>query len=427
MSGRAPFVPPPSSGATPQQEAAYLETVARVEAPHGAPPRGQPAAISDTVTLTVGNQQLVGWQRVSVRRPLAAIPADFDLEVTERYPNTSDINVQPGQPCTIQIGGDLVITGYVDRYQATISAGTHSIRISGRSKSEDLVDCSAVFGDVNQPGFQVINGTTLAIVEQLAAPYNVPVKTMAGDGVTIPQFNILLGETPWEIIDRITRYSQMLVYDLPDGSIMLANVGKQSMASGFSIGDNVEQAGVAFSMDGRFSEYEGHLTSVLTFGTDGGVNTPGVGEVIKDDGVPRFRKRYVISEQFVEGEPIVKKRAVWEMNKRKGQSYQFTVTCDSWRDSAGKLWEPNMLAPIQAAALKLTNASYIIASVSYLRDESGQHGQLVLMPPEAFFVEPAGPLGPTTKEDVENFNATKPAGGAAADPNAMGAAPVIAT
>jgi prophage tail gpP-like protein len=375
---------------------------------HGVSSHGPPTGWDDTLTLTVGNQVLTGWQRVSVSRPLAAIPASFELEVTEKYPNTPDIDVQPGQPCNVKIGGDLVLTGYVDRYAASIAPGAHSIRISGRSKSEDLVDCSAVFGDITQPGFQQINGTTLAITQQLAKPYGITVQSTAGDGVTIPQFNILLGETPWEIIDRITRYSQMLVYDLPDGSIMLAKVGTESMASGFSLGDNVEQGDVTFSMDGRFSEYEGHLTSVLTFGTEAGVNTPNVGQVIKDDGVPRFRKRYVISEQFVQGRDIVYDRAVWEMNKRKGQSYQFDVVCDSWRDSAGKLWEVNKLAPIQAPVLKLRNASYIIASVTYLRDENGQHGQLTLMPPEAFFVQPAGPLGLVTVEDVTNANPTKP-------------------
>lgn len=393
---------------------------------HGVTQHGPPKGWDDTLSLIVGNQVLTGWQRVSVTRELATIPATFDLQITEKYPNTADIDVQPGQPCTIKIGNDLVLTGYVDRYAASINAGTHTIRISGRSMSEDLVDCSAAFGDMSKPGFQVSNGTTLSIVEALAAPYKVPVKSSAGPGRDIPRFNILLGETPWEIIDRITRYSQMLVYDLPDGTLMLAKVGTESMASGFSLGDNVEQAAVDFSMDQRFSDLEGHLTTVLTFGTDGGVNTPGVGERVKDDGVPRFRLRYVISEQFFEGKPIVYDRAVWEMNKRKGHSYQFNVTCDAWRDSAGKLWEPNMLAPIQAAALKLQNASYIIASVTYVRDESGQHGQLVLMPPQAFMPEPMGPLMPLTSEETQNFNATKKDGGSAADPNKMGA-PTVET
>ena len=383
---------------------------------HGVSAHGPPTGWNDTLTLTVGNQVLTGWQRVSVTRPLQGIPASFNLEVTEKYPNTPDLDIRPGQPCTVKIGSDLVLTGYVDRYAASIAPGSHSIEISGRSKSEDLVDCSAVFGDITQPGFQQINGTTLAIVEQLAKPYGITVKTSAGDGVTIPQFNILLGETPWEIIDRITRYSQMVVYDQPDGSIILAKVGTASMASGFALGDNVESGNVAFSMDGRFSEYEGHLTSVLTFGTEAGVNTPNVGKIVKDDGVPRFRKRYVISEQFVQGRDIVYDRAVWEMNRNKGRSYQFDVVCDSWRDSAGKLWEPNWLAPIQASALKLRNANYIIATVTYQRDENGQHGHLTLMPPEAFAVEPSGPLGLVTVEGVTNQNPTKPNADATINP-----------
>jgi prophage tail gpP-like protein len=374
---------------------------------HGVAPHGIPVGASDTLTLLVGNKVLEGWQRVQVTRPLSGIPASFDLEVTEKYPNKPDADIKPGDPCQVKIGGDLVLTGYVDRYSAAISPAMHTIRVSGRSKSEDLVDCSAVFGDINQPGFQTVNGTTLALVEQLAAPYDIHVQTSAGDGVTIPQFNINLGETPWEIIDRVTRYSQMLVYDLPDGSIMLAKVGTDAMASGFSIGDNVEHADVAFTMDGRFSQYEGHLTSILTFGTDAGVNTPGVGEVIKDEGVPRFRKRYVISEQFVNGRNIVRDRAIWEMNKRWGQSYQFNVVCDSWRDSAGKLWEPNKLCPISAAVLKLRDVNYLIGTVSYVRDENGQHANLALWPPQAFAIEPSGPLGIVTVEDVENSNPTK--------------------
>lgn len=374
---------------------------------HGVAPRGAPVGASDTLTLTVGNKVLDGWQRVEVTRPLAGIPASFDLEVTEKFPNKPDIDIRPGDPCEVKIGGDLVLTGYVDRYAATINPALHSIRVTGRSKSEDLVDCSAEFGDINQPGFQTVNGTTLALVEQLAKPFGIHVRTSAGDGVTIPQFNINLGETPWEIIDRVTRYSQMLVYDLPDGSIMLARVGNDAMASGFSIGDNVESADVTFSMDQRFSEYEGHLTSILTFGSEAGVNTPDVGQVIKDDGVPRHRKRYVISEQFVNGRDIVTDRAIWEMNKRKGQSFQFNVICDSWRDSAGKLWEPNKLAPISASVLKLRNVNYLIGTVTYSRNESGQHASLSLWPPEAFAIEPSGPLGIVTVEDVEANNPTR--------------------
>ena len=154
-----------------------------MSAAHGVSSHGPPSGWNDTLTLTVGNQVLTGWQRVSVTRPLAAIPSSFDLEVTERYPNVSDIDVQPGQPCTVKIGTDLVLTGYVDRYAASIAPGAHSIRISGRSKSEDLVYCYAVFGDMSQHGFQQINWNDARDRPQTLPPRDVrdqrPVRPLA--------------------------------------------------------------------------------------------------------------------------------------------------------------------------------------------------------------------------------------------------------
>jgi prophage tail gpP-like protein len=380
---------------------------------HGVTAHGPPPGATDVLTLTVGNQSVTGWQRVSVTRPLAAIPASFSIEATERYPNAADIDLKPGQPCTVKIGADLVLTGYVDRYTSSISASQHTIRVEGRSKSEDLVDCSALVegtsaGSESKEGMQVVNGTTLDIVRKLAAPYHVDVQSTAGDGIQVPQFNINLGETVWEIIDRITRYSEMIVYDMPDGSIMLAKVGTEAMGSGFKVGDNVETADVMFSMDQRYSQYEGHLISMMALGTDAGVNMPGVGEIVRDDEVPRFRKLYVISEQFVLGTPLAGKRAIWEKNRRWGQSFNFTVTCDAWRDTAGKLWAPNMLAPIEAPQLKLADKNWLIGTVTYIRDEGGQHARLGLWPPEAFSVEPTSPNVLVTQDDINKNNPTKP-------------------
>lgn len=383
---------------------------------HGFAAPGPPPGSSDVLSLTVGNQTVTGWQRVSVTRPLAAIPASFSIEATERYPNAADIDLKPGQPCTVRIGSDLVLTGYVDRYASSISAAQHTIKIDGRSKSADLVDCSAIVektsaGSTPTQGLQVLNGSTLDIVRKLAAPYGVTVQSTAGDGILVPQFNINLGETVWEIIDRITRYSEMVVYDLPDGSIMLAKVGTESMASGFKIGVNVETADVMFSMDQRYSEYEGHLISMMSLGTDAGANSPGVGEIVRDTEVPRFRKLFIISEQFVMGQPLAGKRAIWEKNRRWGQSFNFTVTCDAWRDSAGKLWSPNYLASIDAPHLKLAHRDWLIGTVTYLRDEGGQHARLSLWPPEAFSVEPTSPNVLVTQDAVNNANPTEPNAG----------------
>jgi len=355
------------------------------ETAHGIPP-----GAADELVLNVGGVQIRGWQSVHVSRPLNAIPASFDIQITEKYPDSPDVAVKPGDECSVTIGGDLVLTGYVDQYAVTINAGNHTVKITGRSKSQDLVDCSALFDTQSgQPGMQKMAGTTLSIAQALAAPYHVTVKSNAGDGVNVPQLNINLGETAWDIIDRVMRYSQFVAYDLPDGTLMLSQAGTEKMASGFKLGDNVEHASVAFSMNERFSDYEAHFISSFAFGSDVGPNQPTIGEVIKDAGVPRFRKRYIVSEQFQDGEALAAKRALWECNYRKAHSQQVSITCDAWRDSAGALWAPNHLAPIDAAPLKVDpDQPWLLGSVTYIRDENGQHADLVLMPKDAYVPEP---------------------------------------
>lgn len=368
-----------------------------------------PPGAGDVLTLLVNNQSWTGWQRVAVTRSMDTVPASFDIQVTEKYPLAPDISIKPGDPCQVKIGSDLVITGYVDRYAAILSPQDHTVRIAGRSKSEDLVDCAAFVGEPGAgAGFQIMGGTALSIAQALAKPYNVTISSIAGPGANIPQFNVNLGETAWEIIDRVTRFSKLIAYDMPDGSVVMAQAGSETMASGFSQGVNVEQADVTFTMDERYSDYEGHLFSTMVFGNDTGANAPTVGKVVKDEGVPRFRKRYIISEQTQMGQPIAYDRAVWERNRREGRSQAVNITCDAWRDTNGGLWAPNHLAPITLPELKLADASWLIASITYLRDEMGQHGRLILMPPSAFDPEPVvlQPLPPL----VSDVEANNPAG-----------------
>ena len=300
-----------------------------------------PPGAGDELSLVVGGRQWAGWQRVSVTRSIGSIPANFDIQVTEHCPLAADVTFNPGDPCQVLISGDVVITGYVDRYIATISATAHTVRISGRSKSEDLVDCSAFVGSKDSPTFQVLGGTALSIAQQLAQPYGVAIDSIAGPGVQIPQFNIDFGQTPWEIIDRITRYSQLIAYDMPDGSVRLAQAGTESMASGFYQGQNVEQGRCRNSFNGRalFSEYEAHLFSSVRVlrprrraeGDAGRRHRAAIG------GVPRFRRRYILCGAVAAGgSDRATDRAVWECNRRvRAAVRRSSLTCDTWRDIRG--------------------------------------------------------------------------------------------
>jgi prophage tail gpP-like protein len=303
--------------------------------------------------------------------------------MTELYPGELDkVIIAPGAACTVHLGADLVITGYVDRFIPSISDGSHSIEVIGRSKCCDLVDCAAEW-----PGGQINGSSALGIAQKLAQPYGITVTSKVQGLPAIPQFNLMLGESAFEVIERISRYSALLAYDQPDGSLLLAQVGTVKAASGFVEGVNVQQASVEYSMDQRYSNYKAFLQSVDTF-TDLGTTGNELSDV-PDPNCPRHRELVMIAESAGGGIEVVKQRALWECARRAGRSRMVRVMVDSWRDSSGTLWQPNTLAPVSLPTLKLKDDAMCIGEVTYSRDQDrGTVAELVLMSPDAFKPEP---------------------------------------
>lgn len=198
---------------------------------------------------------------------------------------------------------------------------------------------------------------------------------------------MIRGESAYEIIERVCRWRGLLAYELPDGSLYLAQVGTTQAASGFTQGQNVQAASAEFSIDQRFSTYQCFSQSVATFAEEGWGGYAFY--VAADNLVPRNRKRYIIAETGGWGEPICQQRAIWERNRRWGRSNALTLTTDSWRDSAGTLWTPNTLVPLSLPGLKVPQGvTWLIGDVTYHLNENGTTADLVIMPPEAFSPEP---------------------------------------
>ncbi|WP_176043628.1 phage baseplate assembly protein [Burkholderia vietnamiensis] len=346
--------------------------------------------VDDDLYLSVGNQLVSGWTDIRVTRGIERCPSDFEIGLTERSPEQlSDIVVRAGAPVQVSLGRDLVITGYVDEFIPSFAPEEHAIRVTGRGKCQDLVDCSAVW-----PNGQISGTSAVDIATKLASHYGIKVNCDVTDLVTIPQFNIFIGETSFEVIERVSRYSQLLVYDQPDGNLRLAQAEKQATAAGgLAEGFNVQAASIRNSAHERFSRYKAFAQTVATFG-DAGVG-PSMIASVTDDEVNRVRERYIVAEAVQGFADIAKRRTIWEMHRRIGRSHVVTIVTDSWRDADGVLWEPNTLVNISLPHLGLQNETWLIGEVTYRRTiESGTTAELTIMDPRAFEPEPIA-LQPT--------------------------------
>jgi prophage tail gpP-like protein len=337
----------------------------------------------DDLMLQIGGNTISGWTEISVTRSLDKCPNAFEIALTDLFPGqTAEVEIPAGAPCQVFLGGDLVVTGYVDVFQPAISADKHEIRVAGRGKCEDLVDCSAEW-----PGGSIQNANALQIAQNLAQPYGITVSANVAPGPAVPTLQISVSDSPWQIIEEVTRYAGLLAYEDENGNLVLDQAGTQTHASGFTQGENVQVGSVRYSMAERFSEVDAFLNSVNQLGP-----TFEQGNLLfraTDPVVPRHRRRSIVAEAPSGGQNVAMQRALWEVARRAGRAVAVSVTVDSWRDSAGLLWRPNYLAPISLPALKLPNVTWCIGEVTYKRNgETGTTADLLLMDPKAFLPEP---------------------------------------
>ena len=346
--------------------------------------------MSDDLTLKLAGQSISGWDEIRVTRSLEHFPSSFDIRMSERYAGElAEVQMQAGDACQILMGSDLVITGYIDRLNYSLSPGAHDVRVLGRGKCADLVDCAAYW-----PGGQIMNSSVLQIAQNLAKANGITVTAVNDGGAAgqiVPQFNVILTETSAEIIERCCRWAKLLAYDGPDGNLILSGVGNQVAASGFQEGVNVQEASATYSMDQRYSDYIAFIQSVDVL-SDIGLGGNLLGDY-QDKGVTRPRRHVIIAESGASGQDICTQRAIWEAARRYGRSNQVSLVTDSWRDLSGALYSPNTLVPLMLPTIHVGNNqlpnTWVIAEVIYrLAPETGTTCELLFMPPDAFKPEP---------------------------------------
>ena len=343
----------------------------------------------DLLAIEVDGKRLTGWKTASVTRTIEGFPSSFLLTAADPYPATpTAIPVVPGAEVTLKAGEDLLVTGYIDRVNLTYSSPVqHDIAIQGRGRGQDLVDCSADLTDAQLVGGQVSAASFAQLAERLCRPHGIKTRLVGSDpGPVIPSFAVALGETPYEVIDRVARYARFICWEDAEGRLVLDKIGTEEMASGLVQGVNIESATVMFGIDQRFSQYLVVYNPLARFAELG--DAANQRAFAKDPTMPRYRPRIIVSPQLSPEFDIGKALAEWELARRIGRSQAVSVTVPGWRDSDGKLWAVNHLVEVNIPALKVVDRKWLIGAVTYRKSHQGTQTDLMVMPRDGFLPAP---------------------------------------
>jgi len=328
------------------------------------------------VRLVIDGVAFLGWQEVSVVRSIEALAGRFTLRLTEMVPNP----VPRGKSCELYLEGKLIISGFIYTAQVNVTDNRHTLNISGRDKTGDLVDADALV--LSQ---ELIDVTLRQVVELLTEPFGIPCIFETDPPEKFKKFSFQQ-ESAFEAIERACRMRGVFATSDENGNVVVRNYGATRSETGVTMGVNVLSAEAGYDDTDRFSLYQVYGQQP---GTDGvsAAEAAGPSGQARDAGITRYRPKLIIAEAAVDS-GLAQKRAEWEAAVRAARAVSCTVQVAGWTHESGELWREN-----QIVSAKLPHhgifGDMLIKEIAYsLNDNEGTRTTMQLVRPDAYTKQP---------------------------------------
>lgn len=332
---------------------------------------------SEKVVLRIGGVNWEGWESVEVSHQVDAAAGSFSLGLADKWrAEQMAPALSAGMACQVLAGGDTLISGYIDKLNFSFADAAHGITVSGRDKTGDLVDCSAV----HDPGY-FKNQTAQQLAQTLAGPFGISVKA-EDSGQPIEVFKIEEGESAFMAIERAARTRGLLPTPDGRGGLSLGRPGQRRSSTALVQGQNVKEGSVGYDVSDRFSDY---VCKGQKRGSDDdyGESCCAVKGQGQDESIDRYRPLIVRPETQV-NQQDAEQRAKWEASTRAARGVSAEVTVQGWRQDDGALWQAGLLVSCDLPFLHLSQ-DLMISKVTFGLDLSnGTTTKLELKDPKAF-------------------------------------------
>ena len=330
------------------------------------------------VELQIGGMAYGGWESMRLQIGMEQLAGTFELQTFDRWPEQFvERPIRPGQSCRITVDGEVVITGWVDEVQPELSGTSHTVKVTGRDMTGDLVDCSVL-----HKGGQWTNRTLAQIATDVCAPFGITVIAQVPTPI-IKSARIQQGETAYELLSRLAVQVGVLLMTDGAGHLVIAKAGTTTVSTVLQEGVNLLSSKLKSSWKERYSKYIVTGQTPAPRDEDDATSAAQPIPAVEPDpelvAAGRYRPLVVVS--VTHGVPMAN-HAAWECRVRIGRSTRATVAVVGWSHATG-LWRPNTLVRLVAPYLQI-NEPLMIASVTFSLDEKGMTTELELADPRAF-------------------------------------------
>lgn len=347
--------------------------------------------------LELGGNRYKGWDNVTIEKSMEQCCSTFSLDVIDS--SVLDA-IYPGIACRLFVDDKVILTGYVDKKTRKANESGVVTSISGRDKTGDLVDCTAI-----KKGGGWKKTSLLTLCKEVCKPYGISVDV---DSTVKSSANEKFGfvklddcESVFTLIERLCRTRNILPLSDADGNLFLTVASASCTTDALVGGKNIIDWSEDIDYSGRFSIYHVSAQSSAKGNPWGGKNVKSIGTAT-DNFMGSFLGRYRplrLSSETASTASYLKSRASWEAVNRAAKSTGINVSVAGWFQSSGELWERNLLVPVEYETLNCA-CTMLINSVTYkITEQDGFMCEMTLKESDSFTPEPSAVIAKKKKKN----------------------------
>lgn len=309
------------------------------------------------------------------------------------------------EKCRIVLDNQPLITGFIDTVDYEYDDKSHTVSITGRDKTADIIDDS-IQGNVDfRAGIalQTIIYETLGLlnIRDILVVNNVTdLKPFTQSEMAVAK----VGENAFDFLEKYCRKRGVLLTTDGEGNLVITRAG-QEILSGVLVNaidgraNNTKNGKISYDFTKRYNKYI--VRSQANQAIDGVdvaavLPTPGQPDDLTDYqgtvgiAFDREIRSSRVLEMIAETASVNEsnqQRAIWEANIRRARSLVYSCEVNSLYTTAAKIYEPNKKIKVKDDFCKI-DSIMLIRSVTYSLDpDSGTSVKLELVPSDAYTLE----------------------------------------
>jgi prophage tail gpP-like protein len=331
----------------------------------------------EDVVLSIAGSRYRAWNEIEIQRSIdgystVSFAAPFDpsrAEFRETFRPFSFL------PITVEINDEALFTGTLLSPDPSTDPNAQSAKISAYA-------LPAVLADAHMPASAFpleMNGLTLRqIAEQITAPFGLTVEDEGEAGAAFERVALKPDEYPQQFLAELARQRGKVIADTGAGGVLL----RRSAPAGTPVARLREGLPPVLSVSPSFSpqDYYSEITALASAkagraGARHTVQNPHLSGVV--------RPHTFIADDTEKGD--LPGAAAAKLGRMFGNMVSYTVELPTWRDPAGRLYEPNTTITLLAdGSMIYRETELLIRNVSLWQDQNAEKATLTVVLPGAF-------------------------------------------